>query len=413
MRLPPVDYTRATTVPLASLWPWHFGASVPSTGPVFGTDRLAGLAPFGLDPFELVALEAANNPNIAVSGAPANGKSAFVKAMLWLLVGTRGYRMVATDPKGEYQALADELGVPVLDLHPGGSQRVNPLDAVEGRLEFIAGLSGLCVGRSLQPEESAVLAQCEPLLGPGALVGELLGLLRAMPATVTDRLVMTRDDALDATRALRFGIGELLEGELAGMYDGPTNVDLTSGKRGVVIDVSACRTDDRVLRFAMLTARRAVDQMLVKAQPIPTIDVADEAWRLAGIAETVRYLQHRFKLGRHMGIANVIVTHRFSELGNQADGVTGAIASKLVSDADTQVMFRQGDRADAEDTVERLSLPPSLVDALLSLRARRCLISVRGRLALMDVALPPRLLSLADTNVAMRATGKEFSENVA
>ena len=83
-----------------------------------------------------------------------------------------------------------------------------------------------------------------------------------MPAAVCDELVIGRDEALTGTQALRFGLGEFLNGSMAGMFDGESNIEPASSPAGFVVDVSGCGTDDRVLRFAMLAGQRAVSQML-------------------------------------------------------------------------------------------------------------------------------------------------------
>ena len=49
-----ISKLRATTAEWMSAYPWHYGRSIPSTGPILGVDLLAGGAPFGLDVFELV-----------------------------------------------------------------------------------------------------------------------------------------------------------------------------------------------------------------------------------------------------------------------------------------------------------------------------------------------------------------------
>ena len=139
-----VSKLRATTSQWATAYPWHFGASVPSTGPVLGIDLLSGGAPFGIDLFEMVRTGIAQNPNAVIAGSPANGKSALVKQLVWWLTGAFGIRFVATDIKGEYTALAAALNVPVLDLHPGGTTKVNPLANTIGRLEFVHALTALC-----------------------------------------------------------------------------------------------------------------------------------------------------------------------------------------------------------------------------------------------------------------------------
>jgi len=403
---------RATTVEWQSAYPWHFGGSIPSLGPVLGIDRLAGGSPFGLDPLRLVVEGHATNPNMVIAGAPGNGKSAFVKALLWNLVGAFGYRFVATDVKGEYRAIAQALGAPVLDLRPGGPTRINPLADPTGRLEFTAALASLCLDRSLDTLERAALAAAVRMLPADPVLADLLAVLRDMPVAVCEELVIGRDDALAGTQALRFGVGELLNGAMAGMFDGHSNIAPSESPAGFVVDVSGCGTDDRVLRFAMLAGQRAVSQMLAGSKR-PTLRINDEGWRVASTLEGVRYMQHDFKLGRVDALSNILVVHRFAEIGAQADGVAGDIAQRLVSDADLHVMFRQGDRDDADDSMERLRLPTSTRDALVQLPARRCLIHLRGQLALLEVVLSRRMRELADTNQAVRGKSLEEPENAA
>lgn len=52
-----------------------------------------------------------------------------------------------------------------------------------------------------------------------------------------------------------------------------------------------------------------------------------------------------------------MVVHRLAEVGGQADGVTGKIATRLVADVDTHICFRQGDSADPDDVVPRFQIP--------------------------------------------------------
>jgi type IV secretory pathway VirB4 component len=398
-----VEKLRATTNEWRSTYPWHFGGSIPpNNGPVIGVDRLSGNAPFGLDPFEWVRTGIVQNPNAVIAGAPANGKSALTKMLIWWLTGCLGYRFAAVDVKGEYLPLAKALEVPVLDLHPDGIAKVNPLEKEDGRLEFVNALAALCVDRVLTPVEAAALAASVRALPPHPIVPDLVQILREMPKTVLNELVMDEKTALHETNALRFGLQALMSGVHAGMFDSDTNVDLADSPRGFVVDVSGCGSDDQALRFALLVGMRAVDQLVASA-PGQTLVVNDEAWRLAGNLNTVRWMQHSFKLGRNVGKGNVLVLHRFSELGHQADGAVGEIASRLVSDADIHIVFRQGDLNDARDTVQRLNLPASTQQLLMKLPPHRCLINARGKLALVDIKLSPGMRALAETNGAMEA----------
>ena len=136
------------------------------------------------------------------------------------------------------------------------------------------------------------------MLPADPVLADLLAVLRDMPVAVCDELVIGRDDALAGTQALRFGVGELLNGAMAGMFDGHSNIAPSESPAGFVVDVSGCGTDDRVLRFAMLAGQRAVSQMLAGSKR-PTLRINDEGWRVASTLEGVRYMQHDFKLGRN------------------------------------------------------------------------------------------------------------------
>jgi type IV secretory pathway VirB4 component len=94
-----------------------------------------------------------------VLGMIGRGKSALVKSLLVrsLLYGTKG---VVFDVKGEYAALPDALGCPPLQLSPGGSTRLNPLDprsTPREQAELVEALAATALSRSLRPEERTAL----------------------------------------------------------------------------------------------------------------------------------------------------------------------------------------------------------------------------------------------------------------
>ena len=402
---------RATTAEWQSAYPWHFGGSIPRSARCSASIGWPG-QPVRARPVALVIEGHATNPNMVIAGAPGNGKSAFVKSVLWNLVGAFGYRFVATDVKGEYRAIAARPGRAGARPAPRRPDPDQPA-ARPRRPPGVLRRARVAVPEPVAGEPGACgVAAAVRVLPAEPVLGDLLGVLRDMPAAVCDELVIGRDEALTGTQALRFGLGELLTGSLAGMFDGQSNIEPSSSPAGFVVDVSGCGTDDRVLRFAMLAGQRAVSQMLASSKR-PTLRINDEGWRVASTLEGVRYMQHDFKLGRVDALSNILVVHRFAEIGAQADGVVGEIARRLVSDADVHVMFRQGDTDDAADSVERLRLPPSTRDALVQLPARRCLIHLRGRLALLEVVLSARMRELADTNQAVRSHSGVEGKNAA
>ncbi|MBL7498304.1 ATP-binding protein [Frankia sp. CNm7] len=132
----------ATTAHLCALSPLPIETALPPTGPLLGTDRLAG----GAFHFDLIAAYEAGliqGPNMLISGAGAHGKSALAKAYLHrttaltALTGRPRWTAVI-DPKGEWTALGHQLGYAVLCFQPGGTLRVNPLDTTPGGMTIAA-----------------------------------------------------------------------------------------------------------------------------------------------------------------------------------------------------------------------------------------------------------------------------------
>ena len=158
----------ATTRHLGAAYPFASEAGLGGRGVLIGRDLLGGA--FAYDPFELYRSGHLTNPNMVVIGQIGRGKSAFVKTYLWRLA-VWGRRAWVVDPKGEYGALARTLGVEPVALRPGGSIRLNPLDAVPSasavgtddedvarqRCELLASLATASLGRTLLPTERSAL----------------------------------------------------------------------------------------------------------------------------------------------------------------------------------------------------------------------------------------------------------------
>ena len=115
--------------------PVHVGAGLGPRGIYIGEEVSAGGSAWCYDPFQLYTDGVITSPNILVLGTIGSGKSAAVKTLLYRSIGLLGSpggqpRWCAIlDPKGEYGPLADALGLARLNLHPGGTTRLNPLDA--------------------------------------------------------------------------------------------------------------------------------------------------------------------------------------------------------------------------------------------------------------------------------------------
>jgi len=154
-----------------------------------------------------------------------------------------------------------------------------------------------------------------------------------------------------AARECALALQRLCEGDLRGMFDGPTSegIDLDAGM--VVLDLSAMR-DSEALGVLMTCAgawqqaifreRKAISEKT--GEPMrKTFCVFEEVWRVAPNLAVAEWLQSNFKLCRAYGISNVLSLHKLTDFGTAgADGSRAArIAEALVGDAGCVVIYRQ------------------------------------------------------------------------
>jgi type IV secretory pathway VirB4 component len=350
---------RATTAHLCSAYPFIPEGGAFGQGAYLGSDVLAGGAAFAWDPFDAYRAGTITNPNALIAGEPGVGKSATTKCLLYRACGVFGRWAAIVDPKGEYRALADALGLALIELHPGGTARINPLEpgpaATDGPAEtarrqatMLAALLGTVLQRNLNPAEDAALSSVTTQLaqahaaGPAPTLADLARLLGEPTGEMAAAARMTPGELTRRAETVRHALGKLLDRSLRGMFDAATTISAASLAAGVVIDLSAVHHDPEALALVMVAATAWLQALLAQPGP-PRIQVLDEAWCLLGTERTSRYLQACWKLGRAHGVANLAVVHRLSDLRAQADDgtATAKVSMGLLADTQTRILFRQ------------------------------------------------------------------------
>jgi type IV secretory pathway VirB4 component len=390
---------------------------------VIGDDLLGGS--FVFDPFELYAQGIVSNPNMVVFGQIGRGKSAFVKTFLWRQA-VFGRRAWVVDPKGEYGDLAAAWGVGPVALRPGGAIRLNPLDpgpehaggVVDGegstarrQMELLTSLGSACLGRSLLPRERAALSVAlmsatERAAVPTvpSVVDSLLTPTAEAAASLRTELRELLEDGRDVALELR----RLVHGDLCGMFDGPTTAGLDLSAPLVVLDLSALYTS-AALGVLMACATAWLQAALARTSsgsgPGPHTQVflvVDEAWAILSNLGVARWLQSSWKLSRALGVSNVAVLHRVSDLRSvgASDSEQVALAQGLLADSETRVVYAQspGELAVAS---ELLSLSSTEAELLPQLRRGVALWKVGQRSFLVQHRLSQMERQLVDTDGAM------------
>ena len=429
-----VPLHRATTAHMCSLYPFQAERGLGARGVYLGTNLLTGGGGFAFDAFEAYRAGLVTNPNLLVAGEPGSGKSTFVKTYL---ARTRsvfappapretrradappGRWLAVADPKGEYTALADRLALPVVQLYPGGTTRLNPLDAgtlatrddrderLRRRTDLVAALLGQVLRRDLSPLEDAALGWAIQSLDTAPGTPTLLDVGALLSHPTQPMIERARVDGATLARALDplvYALEKLLERSLRGMFDGATTVAATDLERGFVLDLSVVHHDDEALRLVLLAATAWLQTMLARRDGVPRVQVLDEAWRLLGSDRTTRYLQACWKLCRDYGVANLAVVHRLSDLRAQADDgtTTAKVSMGLLADTQTRVLFRQASDQLA-DARRLLGLNPRETEVLGRLVRGRALWKVGARTAVVQHVVGPDETDMCDTDGRMRS----------
>ncbi|MET8623742.1 ATP-binding protein [Kitasatospora sp. NPDC004669] len=419
---------RMTTAVAACAYPFLAEGGLGSEGVYIGRDVHAE-ASFVFDPFALYGkIEGFTNPNILLAGVIGMGKSALAKSLAVRSIAF-GYRIyVPCDPKGEWTSVAQELGGRTIALGPGMPGKLNPLDAPTAppgadpqawqleirkrRLLLLASLARTVLSRDLAPMEHTALdialdtvvaeahaASRTPLLGD---IASLLGDPQRLNDAHGDPSRRLGAAAEDLAHALR----RLVAGDLAGMFDAPSTVQFDPSSPMLTIDLSRLGSsgDDTGLVLAMTCASAWMEAALADPGSGRRWVIYDEAWRVLRHLPLLERMQSNWKLSRGLGIANMLVIHRLSDLLSAGDaGSRGrALAEGLLTDCSTRIIYRQeADQLAA--TAGLLGLTGVETEAISNLNKGRGLWKVAGRSFIVQHLLHPAERMLYDTDARMHS----------
>jgi type IV secretory pathway VirB4 component len=340
---------RVSSAHLQAAYPFVAEGGLGSRGVYVGRDLHGGS--FVYDPWELYGREL-TDPNMVVVGHVGSAKSSLVKTLIFRQrVFGRVARVI--DVKREYAALARALDGTVIQLRPGGTVKLNPLTPLAGsdrQLDLLRAVSIATLHRRLSPEEDAALrvalqAVSRRLADVEPTLPDVVAALLQPTAEMADALVTTTQALANAARDTALALARLCEGDLRGMFDGPTTLGLDFDAPVVVLDLADVYSSEALAIF-MTCATAFMQATLARTRHrAKVISVVDEAWRVLSELGLGEWLQSSFKLARQQGQQNVIVMHRFSDLS--AAGAAGSrearLAEGLVSDAGTRVVYRQNE----------------------------------------------------------------------
>ncbi|MFE1764673.1 ATP-binding protein [Streptomyces angustmyceticus] len=419
---------RMTTATASGAYPFVAEGGLGADGVFIGRDVHAEAA-FCFDPFSLYGrIEGFTNPNAVLAGIIGMGKSALAKSIATRSIA-HGYRIyVPSDPKGEWTDVAQALGGHTIALGPGLPGRLNPLDAParpasvseddwatevrKRRLLLLAGLARTVLKRDLQPMEHTALDLALDLVvteadasGTVPLLGDIAHALGS-PERLDRALGDQTGHLGPATQDLAHALRRLVHGDLSGMFDAPSTVEFDPTTPMLSIDLSRLGGggDDTALVLAMTCASAWMESALADPDGGRRWVIYDEAWRLMRHVGLLERMQSQWKLSRGLGIANLMIIHRLSDLLSAGDaGSRGRVlAEGLLADCSTRIIYRQEpDQLTAATAL--LGLTGVETQAVSALTKGRGLWKVAGRSFITQHILHPDERELFDTDARMSA----------
>lgn len=330
---------------------------------------------------------AVTSPNVLVFGSVGSGKSSFVKTVCVIRpLLLKGRRAVVFDKKddggeGEYAALTRRLGAEPIRFVPDGTgSRLNLLDPLiargsgsKGVFRLLAAVTRVArdgialtdweeealraalrrMTAAEQPHRTPVAADLLPHLG--RIVDE---------PDYAELSPAARDQLHRAGLSVRWALTGLLD-EYAGLLDGETSRTVDLDHKLTTFDISQLPDDGPAVPVVMAIGNMWLTGRLRDERGRITTVVYEEGWHMIGgpSAELVKSNQ---KLARSLGISNVFVMHKGTDVPPASPGYT------VIQEAQTVYVFNQARADDAAWATSTFGFAPETAATLMRLGPGHC-----------------------------------------
>lgn len=399
-----------TSAALRGAYPFLAEGGLGSNGVLIGQDMYSG-GSFVFDAFELYRQGVITAPNMTIAGIVGAGKSALIKSLYTRSIAFGRKVYLPCDPKGEHSAVAEAVGGKAIQLAHGSGARLNPLD--EGhrpagtpdetwqqmlaarRRDLLGALAEVVLERHLTAlEHTAIdLALQETVRDADVPILPMVvdRILNPSPNQEGD---ITAEDGREVGHALR----RLVSGDLSGLFDGPSTVRFDPSLPMMSLDMSQVVENASLVSVLMTCASAWMEASLLDPSAGKRLVVYDEAWRVISEPALLRRMDTQWRMSRHLGISNVLIFHKISDLETVGDQGTAmrALANSLLANAEIRVIYRQAsDQLSSAATA--LGLTGTEQGLLPSLGIGQGLWRIKDHAYLVQHQLHPDELEMFDT----------------
>jgi hypothetical protein len=324
-----------------------------------------------------------SSPNVIIVGDVGAGKSSHTKCNYVLrpliLKNRRGVVFDKKDQlgEGEYSNVVRHFGGQHIKFSAEGSDAtLNLLDPMIARGSGVKGMVQLLttVTRIAREDEPLNEWETEALRAALRLTvtahedGRTPVLADVLPnlgkivndAEYLDLSPQAKDDLHRAGLGVRFTLNGLLD-EYAGLLDGETSKDVDLSAKLTSFDISQLPDEGPAVPVVMAIGNMWMLGRLKQERNSVTAVVYEEGWHMIG-GPSAQLLKSNQKLSRALGIENVFVMHKGSDIPENSPGMA------IIQEAQTIVVYRQSRPDDALWAQRTFGFAPETARTIETLR---------------------------------------------
>ena len=215
--------------------------------------------------------------------------------------------------------------------------------------------------------------------------------------------------AIDDVRAWGLDVAlvldRLVDGDLRGMFDGPTTVGIDLDAPLIVFDLSHIDRNSIAMPILMAIVGVWLEHTWIRPDRKKRIFLVEEAWHIINSPFVAQLFQRLLKFGRRLGLSFVAVVHHLSDV---VDGAAAKEAAAILKMASTRTIYAQ--KADeARATGRVLGLPRWAVEIIPTLTPGIAVWDVNGNVQVVKHLITETERPLVFTDRAMTESSADRS----
>jgi hypothetical protein len=382
------------------------------SGVIIGREVYSGKG-YVYDPFQLYGQQLPA-PHWLVLGESGNGKSALEKTYVLRQLRFRDRQVVVLDAQGEdgvgeWNLIANALGITPIRLDPmaalEGGIVLNPLDpaiATTGQLALLRTIVEVAMGRGLEERAGFALKAAHAhvhgtVTNRQPVLTDIVDTLRNPNLASVESLGVSLEDVRAWGLDVALVLDRLVDGDLRGMFDGPTTAGIDLDAPLIIFDLSHIDRNSIAMPILMAIVGVWLEHTWIRPDRKKRIFLVEEAWHIINSPFVAQLFQRLLKFGRRLGLSFVAVIHHLSDV---VDGAAAKEASAILKMASTRTIYMQkADEARATGGV--LGLPRWAVEIIPTLSPGIAVWDVNGNVQVVKHIITDYERPLVYTDRAM------------